>query len=308
MERDQGSSNEGSNHEDPTPSEICAVIITYHPDADVPTRARLIASQVRDVVVVDNGSGSAFDQMFRRLSVIPNLTLLRNDANLGIGAALNQGVRWAKDHGHRWVLLFDQDTVPIKSMVSELSQIYCESSRESKAVILGSNFLDVHSGEPWLDPSHHPNSAAVDFEAVATSGTFLPISAFDALGPFRSDLFVDLIDREYCLRARSHGYRVAITVKPLMMHAVGVRTKRRLLWRNVWPTNHPARRRYFYARNTLLLVREYGTRNPRWALSALSGLVKTVILILLFEDSKRAKLVFAARGVIAGFRGTAGDI
>ena len=302
------SSDKVPDEENPAPSRVCAVIITYRPDAGVPQRARLIADQVGEVVVVDNGSGSAFDETLLRLLKTPNLTVLRNDTNLGVGAALNQGVQWAKDQGHRWVLLLDQDSVPFETMVADLCQIYGELGAASRDVLLGANFRDINSRKPWLNPAAFPRHSSIDFTAVATSGTLLPISAFDTVGPFRSDLFVDLIDREYCLRARSRGYRIAITVQPLMLHAVGRQTKRRILWRTVWPTNHPPRRRYFYARNTVLLVREYGASDPQWALSAVSGLVKTVILILLFEDRKLSKLIFSARGIIAGLRGRTGNL
>src|SRR5688500_10357031 len=90
-------------------SRTCAVVVTYFPDADVLRRARAIASQVGTMVVVDNGSGPAHDDTLHSLTSIPNLTLLRNDTNLGLAGALNQGLRWAQEHGYVWGLMFDQD-------------------------------------------------------------------------------------------------------------------------------------------------------------------------------------------------------
>lgn len=291
----------------PPAAGICAVIVTYRPDAKLPDRARLIAGQVGAVVVVDNGSGADHDDTLRRLSAVPNLTLLRNRANLGVAAALNQGVEWAKRQGHGWVLLFDQDTVPFDSMVAELGRVYERLRPETSAILLGCNFLDVNTRRTWLNPLNYPNHSWVDAIAVATSGTLLPLATYGVLGPFRDDLFVDLVDLEYGLRARSRGYRVAMTVQPLMLHAVGAKTRRRFLGRTVWPSHHPPLRRYFYARNTVLLVREYGTRDPLWALTATWGLAKSLILVLFFEEGKLSKFAFSARGIVSGLMGRSGS-
>lgn len=308
MSDGQGSSSQRLPDEESIAASTCAVIVTYFPDPGVPERARRIASQVGAVIVVDNGSGADHEGTLGGLSPIPNLTVIRNDTNLGVAAALNQGVGWAKQHGYGWVLLFDQDTTPVDTMVAELGRIHRDLRQESSKILLGCNFLEVNSGATWLTASDFPNQRWTDVAAVPTSGTFIPLSTFDDLGPFWSDLFVDCIDLEYGLRAQSRGYRVAMTVQPLMLHSVGAQTKRRLLGRTVWPTNHPPLRRYFLARNMVLLIREYGPRDPRWGLSAILTLGWTLALILRFEDEKLAKVAFAARGVVAGIRGKTGNL
>jgi rhamnosyltransferase len=292
------------NATDVTASMTCAVIVTYFPDVDFPTRAGEIARQVGAVIVVDNGTCVDRDDPLLRLASLPNVTVIRNEANRGHGAALNQGMRWAKNQGYRCALLFDQDTVPSDSMVEELGQIHRLFGQESSTTILGSNHLDVNSRKTWLRLSRIPDRSWVDSKTVQISGTLLPLALFEVLGPFRADLFIDGVDVEYSLRARSQGYRVAVSVKPLIFHQVGAKRRRRLLWRTVWPTFHSPERRFFMVRNTLCLVREYGAFDPKWALSAIGANVKALILVLLFEDWKRTRLAFAARGFIAGLRCT----
>jgi rhamnosyltransferase len=283
-------------------SSICAVMVTFFPDSGAVERARLIVHQVGAVIVVDNGSGPEHEDILHTLSRIPRLTLLQNDTNVGLATALNQGVRWAKNHGFEWVLLFDQDSTPLDSMVSELSHICLALGREASTTLIGSNFVDVNSGRAWLNSPDDPNRSWVDTKTMTTSGTLMPISAFHTLGPFRSDLFVDLVDMEYSLRAKSRGFSVVASVRPLMLHTVGAKKRRRLLWRTVWPSNHPPQRRYLMARNSVLLIREYGARDPTWALATVSALVKSLILVLLYEDSRLSKLSSTGRGIIAGLR------
>jgi rhamnosyltransferase len=281
-------------------SRTAAVVITYFPDSGFSRRAHLISNQVAALVVVDNSFGSDVDHIFLDLSEIPNVTVLRNHVNLGLATGLNQGCRWAVDQGFEWVLLFDQDSTPFVSMVEELSVIAQELEQEVSTTLFGSNFVDVNSERVWLDTSDHENRRWVDAKTMTTSGTLMPLSAFDALGPFRSELLVDLVDMEYSLRARSQGYRIVASVRPLMIHTVGAKTRRRFLWRTVWPSHHPPLRRYYMARNLVQLVREYGASDPRWAFTEVLALGKALVLVVLYEESKFSKLTSSARGVISG--------
>ena len=283
-------------------SRTCAVIVTYNPDAALSERVRLLACQLAAVIVIDNASELEHSARLQSLSRIANVTVLQNDTNWGLAAALNQGARWAKEQGFEWTLLLDQDSTPLDSMVAELAQISHGLGQEARAALLGSNFVDVNSGRAWLNPADHPNRSWVDAKSMTTSGTLIPLSAFDVLGPFRSDLFVDLVDMEFGLRARSQGYRLIISVRPLMLHTVGAKRKRRFFWRTVWPSHHSAQRRYYMARNLTLLVREYGPNDPKWALHNVLALAKSLLLVVLFEDSRLSKLTFTGRGIIAGLR------
>jgi rhamnosyltransferase len=302
MNQGQQSRSKMIDEEKPTPSEICAVIITYCPDTDVPERARLIGAQVSEVVVVDNGSDALYSETLRRLSRVLNVTVLRNDKNRGLASALNQGARWAKDQGYEWILLFDQDSTPFEWMVAELTHIHQELGKEAVSTLLNSNFVDVNTGRAFLNPLDHTNRSWVNIKTMTTSGTLMPLSIFNTLGPFRCDLFVDFVDMEYGLRARSAGYRLIMSVRPLMLHTVGTKTKRRFLWRTVWPSHHSTQRRFYIARNLMLLLHEYAAHDPKWAFAAIVALVKSVILVLFYEESKFSKLSFTVRGIMSGLR------
>ncbi len=278
---------------------VCALIVTYHPDSGFLDRAATIAGQVSHTIVVDN-SGVAFS--LEQLGGIPNLTILRNETNVGLGAALNQGMRFARRAGHQFALLFDQDSTPLPGMAATLARIRDTFESDAGTTILCSNFTDERTEKNWIDPESSPNRLWIDAPSMTTSGSLVPLEVFEFLGPFREDLFVDLIDMEYSLRARSRGCRVLVSVRPLMMHRVGAKQRRRLLWRTVWPSYHSPERRFLMARNTIRLVREYGAGNPHWASREIQSLAKATLLVLLFEDEKRAKLAATAQGLLAGLK------
>src|SRR5260370_31959342 len=92
-----------------TAQSVCAVIVTFHPSANMFENLRHVFAQVQGLVVVDNGSSSAELDPLRRESLRLGFHLIENRENLGIAEALNQGVRWAKSNGYSCVIIFDQD-------------------------------------------------------------------------------------------------------------------------------------------------------------------------------------------------------
>jgi GT2 family glycosyltransferase len=88
---------------------VCAVIVTYHPTPKMLENVPEILAQVQRLIVVDNGSTSDELEPVRVMSQSFGFQLIENGENLGIAEALNQGVRWARNSGYPWVILFDQD-------------------------------------------------------------------------------------------------------------------------------------------------------------------------------------------------------
>ena len=67
---------------------VCAVVVTYHPDAAVMVNLAEVRGQVDGMVVVDNGSDS---EVLRGAKERVGFVLVENGENLGIGVALNRG-------------------------------------------------------------------------------------------------------------------------------------------------------------------------------------------------------------------------
>jgi len=256
--------------------------------------------QVSGVVVVDNNSGSAELSALKQMSSELGVHLILNNENLGIGAALNQGVRWAAEQGYTWVLMLDQDTVVAGDMVSTLAAVYEEFPEKEKLAVIGSNYRDSNGGNLFIPINQGDERSWQEVKTVITSGSLVSLAAYSALGPFREEFFMDCVDLEYCLRARSHGFRIVMTRKPLMDHALGATTMHTLPWKGTGTSNHLPVRRYYMTRNHIVLVREYLRKEPVWAISTLYSRLKSTILICLFEKNKFRKLGFTAIGIFDG--------
>jgi rhamnosyltransferase len=280
-------------------NDICAVVVTYHPDPDFPGRVAIIAEQVGRVVIVDNGSDSLAVEMLYRISLQPNIHLILNHDNLGIATALNQGVRCAKHGGYAWALTFDQDTVAEAKMVDTLLGVYASFDQKSKLAVLGSNYWTENGRKPPF-PEEINQYAWTEEIDVITSGSFISIAAFEVIGSFRDIFFIDRVDTEYCLRARSKGFKIILTQMPIMRHSIGASSTHRLLCKRTGTTNHSPLRRYYYARNLFILAREYWRAEPVWVRSRLYAWAKAIVLLCLFESDRLTKLKSIAAGVFDG--------
>ena len=143
---------------------------------------------------------------------------------------------------------------------------------------------------------------------MITSGSLLSLKAYETVGPFRNELFIDGVDHEFCLRLRAAGYRVLITREPLMRHELGRQVRYRLGPVDFAMSNHSARRRYYMSRNRLLIAREYLLREPAWVLRSLATAAAEFVLIPFLEPRPWAKWRAIALGVWHALRGRTGPL
>src|SRR5580700_6540819 len=122
---------------------VCGVIVTYHPDEELAQHIAVLRGQVGGLVVVDNRSSDSERVKLRELAQQYSFTLLENQENLGIGAALNQGVRWAAAHGvFRYVALFDQDSEVPGNFTEAMLSAYENNPRRDDIAILVPRYID----------------------------------------------------------------------------------------------------------------------------------------------------------------------
>ena len=282
----------------PQKNNLCAIVVTYFPDVRFAEYLLGIRAQCDSVIIVDNGStGPALDML--RSLCDRQVSLFETGSNAGLGAALNQGVAQARARGYDWAVLFDQDSLPLGDMAGSFSGILAAHPEPNRVAIIGCGFIDrnrhptpvqlpVIPGEPlWTEKKR-----------VITSGMLLSLQAFEAIGSFREEFFIDTIDHEFCHRARLKGWRILKTATPLLAHSVGNYRRHRFLWFDVWRSHHSALRCYFMARNPMILARESRAyaKLVRGGFNAL----KNAFLILFLEEDKARKIKATLCGYLHG--------
>jgi rhamnosyltransferase len=286
--------------EAPQKGNTCAIVVTYHPGAALSERLARVVHQVGAVMIVDNGSAESCVGQLKELAGTLRVHLILNSRNEGIARALNQGARWAAEQGYRWVLNLDQDTVVAPDIVESLAKIYRASTFQDELAVIGSNFTNFANGRPFHEFAELSGYSGREVKTVITSGSLVSLRVFQIIGGFRDEFFIDCVDFDYCLRARARGFRVMMSRKPLMQHAIGAVTSHKLPWKRTGTSNHSPVRRYYMTRNRVVLAREYMWKDPLWILSTLYSHAKSTVSMCLFEKDAQRKLKYTAIGVFDG--------
>ena len=271
---------------------VWAIISTFRPDDDLLSAFESIAAQVSGVVVVDDASGAGSSEILSALAergaVVEPLT-----ENSGIAAALNRGYELALQHGASKVLSFDQDSHIEADYVQTVVAAYDAAVERGHRVglIVPEHFADVRQAHAELA------DGTLLAKNIIQSGMLVDADVLRALGPLRADFFIDLVDTEFELRARTEGYLTIAAPGAALGHQLGRQYARLLFGRPLsLPGLPPVSTfstpfRYFYrVRNRIVLNRLYLWSAPGQILR------DTVIDLLHFVN---ALLVARPRGAFA---------
>lgn len=250
-------------------SDVCAIVVTYHPDNKLYTLLQALLEQAGAVLIIDNTENTAESVTKDTEQYLPqgNLHKMIAGENLGLGAALNKGVKWAAAQGFKYVLLSDQDSSPTPEMVTELLRAHnFLTTSGHKIAAVGPQCIDARNNKamPFIqfagckqssrnNISVNENCQIVDF--LITSGSLIALNTFETIGAFDDSLFIDNIDIEWCLRAAKKDYICVGVTSATLVHHLGERVVK-LLGRSVH-THNPLRLYYRFRNSILLYKRSY---------------------------------------------------
>jgi rhamnosyltransferase len=287
-------------------AEAFAVVVTFNPGANFERHLQAIRSQASRVLVVDNGSASA--ERLRAIVTNTECEFLGNEKNLGIATALNQAAEIASSSGAVWLAMFDQDSALPDSAIAEMLSLYAKIECKERVAILAMSHRDRGTGGDY-HMSEDVLSEGAEIRRVKTtitSGSMLKLEAYRKLGGFDEQLFIDSVDLEYCLRARSHGFAIVEATKVHLIHSIGSSERRSIFGRPFVLTHHSDDRRYYMTRNQLRVLTRYAKFDPMWSGHAFIHLVRMSVAVLVFEKERPRKLVAIAQGICDFVRGRVG--
>ena len=301
-------------------SSVASVTVTYNPDLQT-LRNQLdqISSQVGRIFLVDNGSSNV-NEINRIAGSISHVRVIPCQANLGLGRAQNLGIQACRDEEIAMVLLLDQDSIPQTSMVETLLTVLNQLTQAGKKVAtVGARYTGTDSGHPSFFIqfkrfrfrkcfcNHSESDQIIPADMLISSGSLIPISALDTIGEMDEDLFIDHIDTEWCLRAKSLNWRSYGVCSALMEHRLGEHTYR--LWWGRWRyvSIHPPFRYYYIYRNSILLHRR-SYPDPLWKHADQLRLLLITVFVVLFSSQRLSCIKMIARGVTDAIQSKTGPI
>ena len=282
---------------------IAAIVTAYKPDAAFASRFTPLLEVCGRIVVVDNtpGGHSSFD--------LPDgFVLLQSRRNTGLARALNAGVAAARGAGAASVVLFDQDSTPTPRLVSDLQAALAEATaRHGPRCCIGPLHLDdaeAAVGRQSYGPAvARPASRELSpVTCLPTSGMVFNLEALAAEDAFAEDLFLDLVDFEWCWRLATRGWTFYRAADVTMFHRLGISQERFLGLTYHVPAPY---RHYFQVRDTLrLAARRYVPMYSKLRLVGVLPLKAVVYPLILDHGIERLRWMWL--GLLDALRGVAG--
>ncbi len=267
-----------------------ACVVLYNPSNEVIENIATYANKVDKFIVVDNSDIQQHEIIENLKTTYPDLIYINNHSNLGIATALNIACDNAITQKSDWILTMDQDS----KFINFQDYLHCLHSVDKQSDIA---LLAPKTGR-FSPEEIKKNTQDCTFEEqfiVITSGNFLNLHLFTTIGRFDDNLFIDVVDYDYCAKVKLAGYKTFLFTNILLEHQLGILHKRKnlLTGKIKYKTEHSPQRAYYIARNYLYLAFKYRQSLPQeFALLKVLNIVfiHDITKILLYEDQKLQKI------------------
>lgn len=287
---------------------VASVTVAYNDGSLLPRQMEALSRQTRplqEVVVVDNASSDGTSALLAQR--YPKVTVLGMSENLGWGGAMRAGLAYAAlQQRHDWVLMLDADSVPdidfLENLVQGVESLPSDKDDLGMAAPLcvhrqtGTCYPPLFWQDGFVKPTAELLRQPIWFaDLVMGSGCMVRRELVEKIGLPRADFFVCFPDYEYCLRARMHGYRIAVITRSQLAHEVGRARQVRLPgFSGLW-SDHAPWHEYYVCRN-ITYTAWWLYPNAATKRFVVRHLVRHAAGALLFGSNKLACLKKMAQG------------
>lgn len=283
-----------------------AIIILYHPNFDKVCQLVKKLNCCEKVYLVDNTPINECSGNYQQFESMKRVQYLPLGSNRGIAYAQNYGFVRSIADGNNIFFTFDQDSDInenyISDMLRELSEL---SATEASVAALGPLIVNSRNNQPYnreINLSKFCSHGRYAVESIISSGAVYTLDALTYIGLNKSEWFIDLIDIEWCYRARYLGWKIFTTTNVKLEHNLGQQD-----------INLPGRtlsmaspiRLYYVYRNWLLSNREPAFP-IRYKLKKLI-FMPCRFFIYAITKPKRKRVHFMLKGIKDGILGRNGE-
>jgi len=286
-------------------NKISIITITYNPNIEeLQSNLKSYIQQSQLIVIVDNSTDIKIQMQIKHLmDSYNNIHVLTLGDNFGIAKAQNIGFKYAIDNGYDYFIEMDQD--------SQLPNNYVENIYKSYLNILSSNKYIAGIGPIAINKqdnsSYHYRDTSekiIEVEKTLSSGFFTSKQVLEKVGFKDENLFIDLVDWEWCWRARSKEFNIFVDTTLKIQHLLGEGHKKFYFFKLGIPS--PIRHYYQYRNSLLLSKKNYIPL--KWKIKRFFIHLLKPIFFLVLYDKKIERLKFVCKGLMDGFLGKKGKI
>jgi rhamnosyltransferase len=235
----------------------------------------------------------------------------RMGENAGIAAAQNVGIAEARRLHADAIAFFDQDSSPNPGVLPHL----ISTLLKNPGAVVAPVCVDSRSGKEYPSFQFNRLGWAVPVEAIGksqplevdiaiSSGSLVPVLAFDRAGVMNEGLFIDYVDIEWCIRCRAAGVRILVQPVAIMPHAIGGSVVERA---GFTIFVHSPARCYYRVRNALLLLRLKHVRGL-YAFHEVAAALLHHALQWRHSEDRRLHALMGWRAFVDGAKGVTGPM
>lgn len=264
---------------------ICAGIVFYNPTDREIENVKTYIDYVDKVIIYDNSEVNNHNYLEESIDK-EKLIYLWNGKNDGISKAFNTMADIANSINLDQMLLLDQDSI-IEGADIEIIKNNMLNVNDCHFFCL----KVIFNGEVPIQSYEYMKLRQVPF--AITSGTIINISKFIEVGGYDEKLFIDGVDRDFCLKLKMKGMTIYEFQNIFLKQVLGEGRK------NIFGVyEHNCLRNYYIFRNRLYILNKY--KEIFRGMSRLKSLylssIKQILSVLLCEKNKWCKLKLIYRG------------
>lgn len=299
---------------------VCAVVVTHNrPEL---LRASLAALDGQTlactILVVDNGSSAATQEILHEWAMAAPVRhiVVRSEENRGGAGGFALGLAQALQcTTARWVWLMDDDAMVVENALQALIDVADDEDAAYGSTAVSGADSDQ---EQLAWPARTKGSAA---GLVSEAGDLAPVSAVSTLpflgfmvsralveriGPPDASYFLCADDVEYSARILRHGGSLYLVRASKIRHPAPQRWLLNLWGRQIDFRYLSIEKTYYEVRNKIRVAREYWPRELY--LKTIPGLSLRLLLSLLLQPDRLARIRVYTLGFVDGLRGVGGPI
>ncbi len=301
-----------------------AAYITAYQDVDAVKKCiTAIQNQsypVEKIYIIDNSTIPLSSQ----INSHPKLIFDHHPENIGIAEGLKISIAWSIQENYDFLWTFDQDSEPIPNALFSLLTTY--ERLTSQNVNLGliaclpidkETEYELHGllFDRYRFKMAHLSQRTKNYyecDVVITSGSLMVMSAVKTIDLFTTDLFIDGVDWDLCLKLKKQGYQIYIDQNAILHHHYGQSSSIHLpfLKRQFLISQYSSLRYYYICRNHTFIETRFASTQYyilKTVLRRLINLTIKIIKITFFEsDQKLLKIWACLKGTYDGFIGRLG--
>ncbi|MCU9970982.1 glycosyltransferase family protein [Mobiluncus mulieris] len=267
-----------------------------------------------------------------RAGDVPGVTAVKTGEIPGAGGKDSPGAREARrarargnepTGGDAALLFFDQDSVFAPDYVAQIQA--AEMAEYQRLVgdvaggisVFGGLAFDHRETDPakrdvlaYRDtprgPQRYPDGELRENKVLPAafliaSGLYVPVTVWRTVGPMNADMFIDHVDLEWSVRARTAGMQTLLVTGATIDHQLGDEIVK-LPGRAQVVHVHSPFRVYYLVRNTCWLIRGLAPIPTGWRWGYVLWLAKFVAFNLVFAPGRRQRFTKILRGLLDGCR------